>query len=72
MDPTRIASMALLVQHRHRDGSWGTLEPRPAHHDPADHDPERHWGEGELYVCTRCDEQVRVGPADQPPGHDTV
>jgi hypothetical protein len=70
MDPIRIASMALRVEHKHTDGSWGRLEPRPAHHDPAAHDPERHWDKAQLYVCTTCDEQVSIGPLDQPGAHE--
>jgi hypothetical protein len=58
MDLSRIASFD--IQHRHSDGSWSTLEPRPSHHDPADHDPERDWASGTIYVCKACDEQVRV------------
>jgi hypothetical protein len=49
----------LSVRHRHEDGSWAALEPRE-HHSPADHDPERDWGEGRLYECTTCDEQVVI------------
>jgi hypothetical protein len=49
-------------QHRHDDGTWGSLEPRPAHHDSADLDPEREWvgTDVRLYKCTTCDEEVRV------------
>lgn len=54
----------LLLQHRHRDGTWGRLEPRPPHHSPAEHDPERHWPEGRLYACTTCEEQVVVSETD--------
>jgi hypothetical protein len=53
------------VQHKHNDGSWGELSPRPRHHDPADEDPERAWAEGRLYVCNTCDEEVRV--IERPP-----
>ena len=53
----------LVVEHRHSDGSWGQLE--QAHLDAADHDPEREWGNHALFVCTTCDEEVRLGlPAD--------
>lgn len=58
----------LMLRHRHTDGTWGRLEARPAHHDPADHDIERAWQDGRLYVCTTCDEQVQV--AVDHPGHD--
>ncbi len=50
----------LMLRHRHGDGSWGRLEARPAHHDPAAHDSERDWEEGQLYVCTTCDEEVHL------------
>jgi hypothetical protein len=45
------------VQHRHGD-EWAEMEDRtPAHrHD----DPEREWGEGRVYYCAQCDEEVRV------------
>jgi hypothetical protein len=51
---------ALRLEHRHNDGSWSTLEPRPSHHDPAEHDPERDWAHGRIYVCSSCNEEVRV------------
>jgi hypothetical protein len=63
--PSRFSE--LVLEHRHSDGSWGQLE--RSHHDPADHDPEREWRDRGLYVCTTCDEQVRLGipaDADQP------
>ena len=53
------------MQHRHGDGSWATLEPRPVHHDATEHDPERGWEDGRLYVCTTCDEEVRIGGPDR-------
>ena len=53
----------LVVEHRHSDGSLGRLE--QAHHGPAEHDPEREWGNHTLFVCTTCDEEVRLGvPGD--------
>jgi hypothetical protein len=52
----------LLLEHRHSDGSWGRLE--RAHHDPADHDMERSWKQAGIYVCSTCDEQVRIGIRD--------
>ncbi len=67
MDRFRTAELELRMQHRHSDGAWGTLQPRPMHHDAADHDPERDWENGRLYVCTTCDEEVRVAPADGGP-----
>lgn len=70
MDRMRLAEIELRMQHRHADGSWGDLERRPAHHSPSDHDPEREWGNGVIYRCTTCDEEVRVAPLkdeDAPP-----
>ncbi len=51
---------ALRLEHRHADGSWSALEPRPSHHDPAENDPERDWANGRIYLCTTCSEEVRV------------
>jgi hypothetical protein len=50
----------MLIEHRHSDGSWGSLEPERSHHDVADHDPERDWAEGQVFRCKDCDEQFRV------------
>jgi hypothetical protein len=56
-------------EHRHSDGTWGRLEPSPAH-DVAERDPERAWQAGRVYQCTRCSEEVRISiPADDEPGH---
>ena len=60
MDPNLFATSDLRMQHRHDDGSWGTLEPRPAHHSPSEHDPEGEWANHVIYACTTCDELVRV------------
>jgi len=71
MDRLRLAELELQVQHRHNDGSWSPLEPRPSHHDAADLDPERDWAHGQVFVCTTCGEEVRVAPkedAEGPPG----
>jgi hypothetical protein len=71
MDQSRMAELMLQLKHRHNDGSWGTLEPRPAH-DPAGLDPEIGWVDGRIYQCRVCDEQVVVrdpagdGPVDRP------
>ena len=66
MDLIGRSEYALRVQHRHNDGSWGDLAPRSDHHGPADHDPERDWPEGRIYVCTTCDEEVRITSEDAP------
>lgn len=69
MDQLRVAD--LLLRHQHRDGSWGRLEPRPAHHDPAQHDPERAWRDGVLFACATCDERVQVAIGrDAPVDHE--
>jgi hypothetical protein len=54
----------LRIEHRHGDGSWGVLEPRSGEHTSADHDPERGWAGRQLYVCSSCDEELRVGPTE--------
>lgn len=54
------AELLLRLEHRHSDGSWSALDPRPGNHDPADHDPERGWAKGQLFKCKTCDEEVRV------------
>jgi hypothetical protein len=55
--------LALRLEHRHEDGSWARLEPRPSPHDPAELDPERHWDHGRIYVCPSCNEEIRVSEA---------
>ena len=60
MDQSRMAELMFRLEHRHSDGSWSSLEPRPQHHDVAEHDPEIAWAEGQIYACPTCDEQVRV------------
>lgn len=58
------------VEHQHNDGTWSTLEPAGRDpHDPAEYDPEREWDRGHVYVCTSCQERVRVlGPASDAAG----
>ena len=60
MDPNLFATSDLRLEHRHDDGSWGRLEPRPAHHSPTEHDPESEWANHVILACTACDETVRV------------
>ena len=52
------------VEHQHSDGTWATLRPEPGDpHDPARSDPEREWDRGHVFLCTSCQERVRViGP----------
>ena len=64
----QAAALSLRLEHRHNDGSWSLLEPRPIHHDAAEHDPERDWAQGRIYACTTCDEQVRVSDATNESG----
>ena len=66
MDQLRMTELSL--RHRHNEGSWSRLEPRPVHHDAAEHDPERDGPSGQLYACPTCDEQVIVDvPAYEDP-----
>lgn len=64
MDSLRLAELRFEMQHRHSDGSWSPLEPRPSHHSPAEEDPERAWSHSTVYACPTCDEQVRVKPRE--------
>ena len=49
------------VEHQHNDGTWSALQPAEHDpHDPAEKDPERDWDRGHVYVCTSCQERVRV------------
>lgn len=62
MDP-RMSAMTVRLQHRHNDGSWSDLERRA--HDPAGGDPERGWADAQLFVCTTCEEEVRISTDEQ-------
>jgi hypothetical protein len=64
MDYGRISELTLGLEHRHSDGSWGSLE--RSHHDPAELDPEREWATGEIYICKACGEQIRVRHLEDP------
>jgi hypothetical protein len=67
MDPRTVA---LLLQHRHADGSWSAMVEARAHHDAADHDAERGWRFGRIFRCASCSEEVAVDtePHASPPG----
>lgn len=67
MDPR---TTALLLQHRHSDGSWSAMVEAQAHHDAAAHDAERGWRFGRIFRCTSCDEEVAVDmePNEPAPG----
>lgn len=56
------AGALFRVEHQHNDGTWASLEPEPSRvpHDAADIDPEKEWDRGHVYVCTSCQERVRV------------
>jgi hypothetical protein len=60
MDQARIAEIALRIEHRHSDDTWGEMREERSHHDSADHDPERSWGVRRLFRCTSCSETVTV------------
>jgi hypothetical protein len=64
IDRGTIALAELRLQHRHNDGTWGVLTPRPAHHAATDHDQERDWPRGTIYGCD-CGEEVRIVPQDE-------
>jgi hypothetical protein len=57
MDP-RLLSMEFQLRHRHGDGDWAPMRREP--HDPAQTDPERDWANGEIFRCTRCDDQIQI------------
>jgi hypothetical protein len=67
MDQVRFVESAYRIQHRHKDGGWGTMEEQPLHHGQAEHDPERRWGLRRIFRCTSCDERISVveGEADE-------
>jgi hypothetical protein len=60
VDFSRLAEAEIRLQHQHNDGSWGTMEYQPSHHDSAEHDPERSWRDGGIFKCSACDELVKV------------
>jgi hypothetical protein len=60
MDQARIVEMALRIEHRHHDGTWGEMREVRSHHDSADHDPERSWGIRRIFRCTTCPESLTI------------
>jgi hypothetical protein len=64
-----LADRSIVVEHRHGDGSWGRMEGKGGHHDPAAHDPEQEWQYGVVFRCDSCDEEVRLTPPG-PEGRD--
>ena len=70
MDQARIIEMALRIEHRHKDDTWGEMQEERSHgHDSAEHDPERGWGIRRIFRCTSCPEAVTVfdGEVGGPP-----
>jgi hypothetical protein len=61
---SQLLAHSMRVEHRHSDGSWGGLEPSPAH-DAAESDPERGWPASRIYPCTTGREQVRISMSEQ-------
>jgi hypothetical protein len=61
------AAALFQVEHQHSDGTWSTLRPESTDpHDAAGSDPEREWDRGHVFVCTSCQERVRViGPRQE-------
>jgi hypothetical protein len=55
-----ITEVELRIQHQHNDGSWSELEPEQEPHDPAQLDPEQEWQRGHVYICSKCQERVRI------------
>jgi hypothetical protein len=66
------AAALFRIEHQHSDGTWSTLEAVGSDsHDPAGSDPEREWERGHVYVCTACEERVRLlGPMPEEQGRD--
>jgi hypothetical protein len=62
----QLSNTLFNVQHQHSDGSWGTMVPEHDPHDPAQLDPELEWQRGHVYVCTSCQERVRVSIPEEP------
>jgi hypothetical protein len=65
-----LSETELRIQHQHNDGSWANLEREAEPHDPAQLDPEQEWRRGHVYVCSACQERVRIiapkaAPADR-------
>jgi hypothetical protein len=60
MDLLRAYEAEYRLQHRHADGSWVELEPKPDNHDSATTDPERQWPNGQVFRCPACSEQITV------------
>jgi hypothetical protein len=61
------AAALFQIEHQHSDGTWSGLQPVGTEaHDSAASDPEREWDRGHVYICTTCEERVRViGPAPE-------
>ena len=61
MDQARIAEIALRIEHRHHDDTWGVMEEERHHgHDSAESDPERGWGIKRIFRCNTCPDTVTI------------
>jgi hypothetical protein len=56
----QLSNTLFHVEHQHSDGTWASMDPVNAPHDPADIDPEKEWDRGHVYICNSCQERVRV------------
>jgi hypothetical protein len=65
MDQARLAEIALRIEHRHDDGTWGEMREHRGHHAPSDHDPERGWNLRRIFRCTSCSESLTVVPGEE-------
>jgi hypothetical protein len=59
-----LVDRSVVLEHRHGDGTWGRMEDKGGHHDPAAHDTEQDWQYGRVFVCPSCEEEVRIGPSE--------
>ncbi len=58
MDANLRIVQEFRLEHRHRDGGWGAMEPEQ--HDSSSHDGERSWLRGTIFRCRSCDETVTL------------
>ena len=65
-----IVAGDVRIEHQHADGSWATMEPRDPH-APAENDPEREWERGRVYVCTVCQEAIRIAEPEGAGGSES-
>ncbi|HEY7589429.1 MAG TPA: hypothetical protein VH723_00410 [Candidatus Limnocylindrales bacterium] len=66
MDQIRFVETAYRMEHRHKDGSWASMEEiREPHHQVPEHDQERGWIRGRIFKCRTCDESVTIVPGTE-------